>query len=77
MIRINSRTSARAIYRMFLERWSPRAFTDAPIGEADLLTILEAARWSSSSKNANPGASSMPCATLHPGMAFLDLALSR
>ena len=38
----------------FLERWSPRAFTGEPIAEADLLTMLEAARWAASSYNSQP-----------------------
>ena len=39
---------------MFLERWSPRAFTAEPIAEQDLLTMLEAGRWAASSYNAQP-----------------------
>src|SRR4029079_11464551 len=39
---------------MFLERWSPRAFTDEPIAERELLTLLEAARWAPSSFNSQP-----------------------
>ena len=39
---------------MFLGRWSPRAFTGEPIGKADLLTMLEAARWAASSYNSQP-----------------------
>jgi nitroreductase len=39
---------------MFLERWSPRAFTGTPISEYDLLTILDAARWAPSSYNSQP-----------------------
>lgn len=37
-----------------LARWSPRAFTDESIPEADLLTILEAGRWAPSAFNAQP-----------------------
>jgi nitroreductase len=37
-----------------LARWSPRAFTDESIPQADLLTILEAARWAPSAFNAQP-----------------------
>lgn len=39
---------------MFLERWSPRAFTGERIAEAELMTILEAARWAPSSYNSQP-----------------------
>ncbi|QEO16822.1 nitroreductase family protein [Acetobacter vaccinii] len=37
-----------------LERWSPRAFTPAPLGKADLLRLLEAGRWAPSAYNAQP-----------------------
>lgn len=36
------------------ERWSPRAFSDRPIEQEDLLSLFEAARWSASSYNAQP-----------------------
>lgn len=39
---------------MFVERWSPRAFTDATISEPELLTILEAGRWAPSAFNVQP-----------------------
>lgn len=39
---------------LFLERWSPRAFTDEPIPDAVLFTCFEAARWAPSSMNAQP-----------------------
>jgi nitroreductase len=48
------RESARPIDAMFLDRWSPRAFTEDVISEADLLTILEAARWAPSCFNVQP-----------------------
>ena len=50
----NGRTTDFPIDPIFLERWSPRAFTREPISEPDLLTILEAARWAPSSFNAQP-----------------------
>jgi len=37
-----------------LARWSPRAFTDETIPQADLLTILEAGRWAPSAFNVQP-----------------------
>lgn len=38
-----------------LERWSPRAFDPArPVPEADMLTLLEAARWAPSANNLQP-----------------------
>lgn len=54
MTTVDARESAHPIDPMFLERWSPRAFTDERISEGDLLTILEAARWAPSSYNAQP-----------------------
>lgn len=36
------------------ERWSPRAFSDRPIDEETLSSLLEAARWSPSSRNSQP-----------------------
>ncbi len=39
---------------LFISRWSPRAFTDATITEAELFKFFEAARWAPSSYNAQP-----------------------
>src|SRR5579875_2705086 len=50
----NSRQADYPIDPMFLERWSPRAFTGEPLAESELLTMLEAARWAPSSSNAQP-----------------------
>lgn len=37
------------------ERWSPRAFDpDRPLTEADMMPLLEAARWAASSSNMQP-----------------------
>ena len=54
MTTANGRTSDHPIDAMFLERWSPRAFTGEAIAEADLLTMLEAGRWAASSYNSQP-----------------------
>jgi nitroreductase len=54
MTTANSRSTDYPVDPLFLERWSPRAFTGAPISEYDLLTILEAARWAPSSYNSQP-----------------------
>ena len=35
-------------------RWSARSFSDKPISENDLLTILEAGSWAFSANNAQP-----------------------
>jgi nitroreductase len=50
----NQRTADHVIDRQFLDRWSPRAFTDDKLPEDTLLTFLEAARWAPSSYNAQP-----------------------
>ncbi len=48
------RTSDHPIDKLFLERWSPRAFTGEAMLEADLLTMIEAGRWAASSYNSQP-----------------------
>ena len=54
MTTANERTADFPIDTMFLERWSPRAFTGEVLSETDLLTMLEAARWAPSSYNSQP-----------------------
>ena len=39
---------------LFLDRWSPRAFSNREVSLADLKRVFEAARWSPSSSNAQP-----------------------
>ncbi|ENH98093.1 nitroreductase [Gracilibacillus halophilus YIM-C55.5] len=43
-----------AIDDMFLQRWSPRAFSDEEIDEETLMSVLEAARWAPSGSNKQP-----------------------
>lgn len=50
----NSRAADYPVDDVFLERWSPRAFSDQDVSEADLMSILEAARWAPSAFNAQP-----------------------
>ena len=50
----NTRVAAHPIDRLFLERWSPRAYSGEEMPEEDLLTMLEAARWAPSSYNSQP-----------------------
>jgi nitroreductase len=50
----NSRTSEFAIDAFFLDRWSPRAFTDDRMDQDGMLTILDAAHWAPSSGNNQP-----------------------
>ncbi|MGO7530671.1 nitroreductase family protein [Rhizobium leguminosarum] len=54
MTKSNSRESEYPIDSMFLDRWSPRAFTGEIIEEAQLLGLLDAARWAPSSANHQP-----------------------
>lgn len=50
----NPRTADHAVDPLFIERWSPRAFDPAPISDADLKILFEAARWAPSSFNSQP-----------------------
>ncbi|HEX3351021.1 MAG TPA: nitroreductase family protein [Acetobacteraceae bacterium] len=54
MTTANGRTAASPIHELFLERWSPRAFTGEAIPQQELMTILEAGRWAPSSYNSQP-----------------------
>jgi nitroreductase len=42
------------IHELIAERWSPYAFQDRPVPDADLCSLFEAARWSASSYNEQP-----------------------
>lgn len=49
------RQSSLPVEPVFLQRWSPRSFNvSAVIGEDDLLTMIEAARWAPSAYNIQP-----------------------
>ena len=50
----STRISDYAIDPLFLNRWSPRAFTEETIPEDELMTIFEAARWAPSCYNSQP-----------------------
>lgn len=45
-----------AVHELIARRWSPRAFADRSITEAQLDRLLEAARWAPSSFNGQPWA---------------------
>jgi len=47
-------TAAGPVEELFLKRWSPRAYADKPVSDADLKTIFEAASWAASSYNEQP-----------------------
>lgn len=42
------------VLELIQQRWSPRAFADQPVSEADMHTILEAGSWAASSSNEQP-----------------------
>ena len=42
------------IEALLRRRWSPRSFTDQPVSDAHLASLLEAARWAASCFNAQP-----------------------
>jgi len=42
------------IQQFLADRWSPYAFSDRPVTEADLRSLFEAARWAPSSYNEQP-----------------------
>lgn len=50
----NNRTADHAADPMFLNRWSPRAFTGEAMPQEELLALFEAARWAPSAFNAQP-----------------------
>ncbi|WP_428647921.1 nitroreductase family protein [Roseibium sp.] len=51
---MTARTPDHPVQDFFVNRWSPRAFDGSEMPEADLKTILEAARWSPSAFNIQP-----------------------
>ena len=50
----NPRRADYPIDPMFIQRWSPRAFTGEAVPESVLRSMFEAARWAPSSSNAQP-----------------------
>jgi nitroreductase len=42
------------LHELIRERWSPRAFTPAPVPREALQSVIEAARWAPSSNNEQP-----------------------
>ena len=49
-----ARSADHPVDAQFLNRWSPRAFDGTPMTAADMLTMLEAARWAPSASNLQP-----------------------
>lgn len=48
------RSTEHLIDKDMLARWSPRSFSDAAIGDVELMTLFEAARWAPSAFNGQP-----------------------
>ena len=48
------RAVTRPVDPLFLDRWSPRAFDASSLPQADLDTLLDAARWAPSAFNYQP-----------------------
>jgi nitroreductase len=46
--------TAHPVHELIARRWSPYAFADRPVAEADLRSLFEAARWAASSYNEQP-----------------------
>jgi len=42
------------VHELIAKRWSPYSYADRAVADADLLSLLEAARWAPSSYNAQP-----------------------
>lgn len=53
-IAVPPRQAEHPVDALFLERWSPRAFTGEEIPPAELNSLFEAARWAPSSYNSQP-----------------------
>ena len=54
MTNTNGRSTPRPVDPLFLDRWSPRAYSGEPIDAYDLMTILDAAHWAPSASNNQP-----------------------
>jgi nitroreductase len=48
------RSAGHLIEPIFIDRWSPRAYTGESIDDATLFSLFEAARWAPSSNNSQP-----------------------
>jgi len=51
---VNCRVPDVPVDAVFLDRWSPRAFSPEPLPEITILSLLEAARWAPSANNEQP-----------------------
>jgi nitroreductase len=51
---INQRKPEAEVDPQFLDRWSPRAYSEQPLARETLLSLFEAARWAPSASNEQP-----------------------
>ena len=51
---MTDRSSDTQVHRIFLDRWSPRAYDGSRLRDADRDALFEAARWAPSAFNAQP-----------------------
>ena len=49
-----SRTAQYPVHELIINRWSPRAFSQEPISDEELMTLFDAARWAQNSYNNQP-----------------------
>jgi nitroreductase len=54
MSNLKQASPAHPIHELIARRWSPYAFADKPVSDADLRSLFEAARWAASSYNEQP-----------------------
>ena len=62
------------VHELLRDRWSPRAFSNAPVPAEDLQSLLEAAQWAASSMNEQPWRFVM--ASRHRSRAAFDALLA-
>jgi len=51
---MTARSTDTEVHDIFIDRWSPRAFDGTPLSDAEVRTLLDAARWAPSAFNAQP-----------------------
>ena len=51
---MTDRSTDTRVNRLFLDRWSPRAFDGSTLSEAEMRTLFDAARWAPSAFNTQP-----------------------
>ena len=51
---IHARQPDHPVAAQFTDRWSPRSFTGRALSEAEVMSLLEAARWAPSASNHQP-----------------------